>query len=57
MFLGLIKDVRFSENKAGIKYIYNILINGLINLQDSYEITKQLFLEHSDYLKETVVKF
>ena len=47
----LIQGLLYKKNKKDKKkYIYNILINGLINLQDSFEITKALFQEHSEYL-------
>lgn len=39
------------------KHIYNILLNGLINLEDPEEITKHIFNEHNMFFNERFVNF
>jgi hypothetical protein len=39
------------------KHIYNVLLNGLINLEDPEEITKHIFNEHNMFFNERLVNF
>lgn len=38
-------------------HIYNVLLNGIINLGDPEEITKHLFLDHAMFFNEHTVNF
>ena len=38
-------------------HIYNVLLNGIINLGDPEEITKHLFLDHAMFFNDRFVNF
>jgi len=38
-------------------HIYNVLLNGIINLGDPEEITKHLFLDHAMFFNDRTVNF
>jgi len=38
-------------------HIYNVLLNGIINLGDPEEITKHLFLDHAMFFNDKFVNF